>query len=50
MNNYNFENYDSEEKEKKPKKPGMNEIFIVPKNLKPMIAKKKKSIKSLTPK
>jgi hypothetical protein len=50
MNNYNFENYDSEEKEKKPKKPGMNEIFIVPKKLKPMILKKKKLIKSLTPK
>ena len=50
MNNYNFENYDSEEKEKKPKKPGMNEIFIIPKKLKPMILKKKKLIKSLTPK
>ena len=50
MNNNNFENYDSEEKEKKPKKPTMNDIFQVPNKLKPMIAKKKKLMKSLTPK
>lgn len=50
MNNYNFENYGSEEKEKKPKKPTMNDIFTVPNKLKPMIAKKKKLMKSLSPK
>ena len=48
MNNNNFENYGSEEKQKKQKKPTMNEIFIVPNKLKPMILKKKKIIKSLT--
>jgi hypothetical protein len=50
MNNNYFENNETEEKEKKPKKPTMNDIFTVPNKLKPMIAKKKKLIKSLTPK
>ena len=50
MNNNYFENNETEEKEKKPKKPTMNEIFMVPNKLKPMRAKKKKLIKSLTPK
>ena len=50
MNNIYFENNNTEEKEKKPKKPTMNDIFQLPKKLKPMIAKKKKLIKSLTPK
>jgi hypothetical protein len=50
MNNNNFENYGSEEKQNKSKKPTMNDIFTVPNKLKPMIAKKKKLMKSLTPK
>lgn len=50
MNNNYFEKSEPEEKEKKPKKPSMNDIFQLPNKLKPMIQKKKKLMKSLSPK